>query len=751
MPKLVPNDVLIATDGNGNRVSGALARVYAAGTTTPVTAYADEALTVPLSDPHVANAAGVFAAMYAPEGYYKLDITDPLGASLPGFPQDNILAEQRNMPPSTSPEEFGAVGDGTTDDTAAFLAALATKKRVVCDGSKTYAVDDLRVAGNEMLDLNGATLVPASSACRWIVRLNGFDRPYVGNGYINDNNYVTVKETTIASAATAGDTTFTVADASDFEEGMLIACRGANVGEFVMRQITGISSNTITVPEGIQADIPGGVPVYACFGLVSLFPNPGASMQAPRVDELRLNGGGVHLYQNAQLSAGDISRGTISNIYSTAQMLAQEVIFNNTHDIERYNFQGWGARTLTNVATATAAQTTLDVEATVGTIPIGGVFISDQIGFLVDGVAQTYTSGTPSAGQYTMAADGLTVIFPAMTGGETLKLNIFDRPFTQVLYDPHGVGTVQGANKWTACVYVQNHSCAIFDNANNSGGLIHLNRVNYDAGALFNLHIKNTNKFYGTHVFAGYSPYPLILDLEDAPARVVTVNTLYTAVNTTNHFDSVRVAGAEAITVNAATAAAAKIDGKPKVRLSNWIGPDFSISDPFGAVGVGAVSDRPFDIFERIRQTSVVGTTGLTVSTSNGTVASPAAVTNSDVLWQALINAHDGTDYEPVGNIRHVAAQNHSGSGRASRWEFRSTAHNGTAPSLHSVFRIDGNGFPRIELGGVGGPCIVFGTGDPEGAVPAPAPSIFMREGGGTGTSVYFKETGTGNTGWVAK
>ena len=43
------------------------------------------------------------------------------------------------------------------------------------------------------------------------------------------------------------------------------------------------------------------------------------------------------------------------------------------------------------------------------------------------------------------------------------------------------------------------------------------------------------------------------------------------------------------------------------------------------------------------------------------------------------------------------------------------------------------------------------GSGSPEGAVTAPVGSIFLRSDGGAGTSFYVKESGTGNTGWIAK
>jgi hypothetical protein len=42
------------------------------------------------------------------------------------------------------------------------------------------------------------------------------------------------------------------------------------------------------------------------------------------------------------------------------------------------------------------------------------------------------------------------------------------------------------------------------------------------------------------------------------------------------------------------------------------------------------------------------------------------------------------------------------------------------------------------------------GTGTPEGVVAAPVGSLYSRLDGGTDTAVYRKETGTGNTGWVA-
>lgn len=46
---------------------------------------------------------------------------------------------------------------------------------------------------------------------------------------------------------------------------------------------------------------------------------------------------------------------------------------------------------------------------------------------------------------------------------------------------------------------------------------------------------------------------------------------------------------------------------------------------------------------------------------------------------------------------------------------------------------------------------IVTCTGTPEGAITAPVGSLALRSDGGAGTTLYVKESGTGNTGWIAK
>lgn len=70
-------------------------------------------------------------------------------------------------------------------------------------------------------------------------------------------------------------------------------------------------------------------------------------------------------------------------------------------------------------------------------------------------------------------------------------------------------------------------------------------------------------------------------------------------------------------------------------------------------------------------------------------------------------------------------------------------------PQGNNTAQIGTNGVTVLYLNGTVG--WFRGTGSPEGVVTAPIGSFYSREDGGAATSFYVKESGTGNTGWVAK
>lgn len=48
-------------------------------------------------------------------------------------------------------------------------------------------------------------------------------------------------------------------------------------------------------------------------------------------------------------------------------------------------------------------------------------------------------------------------------------------------------------------------------------------------------------------------------------------------------------------------------------------------------------------------------------------------------------------------------------------------------------------------------PYTTWGSAAPESAITAPVGSVYLRTTAGSGTTAYFKESGTGNTGWIAR
>ena len=84
-----------------------------------------------------------------------------------------------------TPEQFGAVGNGTKDDTDAFKKCIASNYKIVCRKGASYYVGALPLASNLFIDLNGASLI---SNGRHVFKSNDstvtLENIYICNGYI---------------------------------------------------------------------------------------------------------------------------------------------------------------------------------------------------------------------------------------------------------------------------------------------------------------------------------------------------------------------------------------------------------------------------------------------------------------------------------------------------------------------------------------------------------------------------------------
>lgn len=76
---------------------------------------------------------------------------------------------------------------------------------------------------------------------------------------------------------------------------------------------------------------------------------------------------------------------------------------------------------------------------------------------------------------------------------------------------------------------------------------------------------------------------------------------------------------------------------------------------------------------------------------------------------------------------------------------------NNQLPSNFVRWHLESNNFNIKYYANGGDRRIIGGNGSPESAIVAEPGAMYLREDGGAGTTLYIKESGTGNAGWVAK
>jgi len=166
MATISPQPKLQFFSANGDPLSGGKLYTYAAGTTTPLASYTDAGGATSNANPIILNSRGE-ASVWLANANYKFKLTDSTdveiwtidnidgstpaslaalaassGASLIGYMPNGGTATtvQNKLRQFVTPFDFGAVGNGTTDDRVALKAALESGYPV--DGrGYTYAIN----------------------------------------------------------------------------------------------------------------------------------------------------------------------------------------------------------------------------------------------------------------------------------------------------------------------------------------------------------------------------------------------------------------------------------------------------------------------------------------------------------------------------------------------------------------------------------------------------------------------------------
>lgn len=225
-----------ATDNAGNPLASARLATFVTGTTTDKANYTNDLLTAAGANPVISDANGWFPAVYGLEDErYTLRLRNSAddttywtinsygGASVP------ILDRTRRRSLLTSPMDYAAVADGSTNDATALADAITASTSVIDLEGRTYkcnATLDIpsgRIIQNGVLDFTDNV----SDEC---IRFRGTESA----------------ATTLSSSAAAGDTTIAVTSATGLAVGdMLRLYDDINGTEIVF--ISAISGTTLTL------------------------------------------------------------------------------------------------------------------------------------------------------------------------------------------------------------------------------------------------------------------------------------------------------------------------------------------------------------------------------------------------------------------------------------------------------------------------------------------------------------------------
>jgi hypothetical protein len=140
-------------------------------------------------------------------------------------------------------------------------------------------------------------------------------------------------------------------------------------------------------------------------------------------------------------------------------------------------------------------------------------------------------------------------------------------------------------------------------------------------------------------------------------------------------------------------------------------------------------------------------TAGRAVSASNVTVSTGAVglvSSFSDGVAQGIVLS-SGSGYFGIYNPNYGDIAFRSGGNTSDTFRI-AEAGNLTVGYGNLVIGTSGKG---VTL--PGGITWTSGSGSPEGVVTAPVGSLYSRSDGGAGTSLYVKQSGSGNTGWAGK
>lgn len=329
---------------------------------------------------------------------------------------------------SVSVQDFGAVADGSTDDSAAFAAALSSGKHVFVPYG-VYSAGDLTLSSShQTLWSNGAVVKPPAGA-KWFAKISGF-RNQIAGLYIDDALGNIRAATTLTGGGTTSSTSITISSSSRVYAGQRCSIR-LDSGSFFTTWISALAGTTVTLADALPSAAANGNAFLSSYGVITL-----QDAVYWNVSDVVVNGGGIMMDDPSPGSYGGVTKGTARDVVLIGARIFGLIKGRNCGDNRFVNVHGRGGYTQTDTATGNGVQTAFPLSQQ--------VYLRREIAVYVGGVLQTIST------HYTLSSDGLTVNFlSAPANGAAVSFVYAVYGAEGYVEDCRSTTTVSGGNQYT--------------------------------------------------------------------------------------------------------------------------------------------------------------------------------------------------------------------------------------------------------------------------------------------------------------